>query len=370
MSESFAGMNDFIWFIGVVESRDDPLKAGRLQVRILGHHTPNKNDLATADLMWASPMLSLTDGGISGIGNSPTWTPEGTHVMGYFRDGMDRQEPVILGVLPGVVKEFGNPDVGFYDPNTGDGTSSKYPKHLGSDVNQLARNDPDDQHIHTQIKTASRIQGIALASFGVAPLFQGQVVPAVPATSWDEPAYTHNSKYPFNHVMETESGHITEYDDTPDYERIHLYHRAGTSIEMINTPGGSGEQSRLGERIDKTVGDYYSSKDRNSQEIIQFHKEETIGGHYKLLVNQQGIPNQHFTIQVGAGSNINLQIDNGSLNMFATTGMNFVTGGNFDITCLNYQLTTLGSKVENINGSSSEFVIGPNTKTGNPLNLN
>ena len=368
MSESFAGMNDFLWFIGVVEGREDPLKAGRLQVRVLGHHTPNKNDLATKDLMWASPMLSLTDGGISGIGNSPTWTPEGTHVMGYFRDGMDRQEPVILGVLPGVVKEFGNPNVGFYDPNTYTESKlvSKYPKHLGSDVNQLARNDSDDQHTHTQIKIASRIQGIATAGFTTAPLFQGQVLPTVTNTTWSEPAYTHNSKYPFNHVMETESGHITEYDDTPDYERIHLYHRAGTSIEMINTP----DLEHQGNRIDKTVGDYYSSKDRNSQEIIQFHKEETIGGHYKLLVNQQGIPNQHFTIQVGAGSNINLQIDNGSLNMFATTGINFVTGGNFDITCLNYQLTTLGSKVENINGSSSEFVIGPNTKTGNPLNLN
>ena len=366
MSESFAGLNDFIWFIGVVESRDDPLKAGRLQVRVLGHHTPNKNDLATADLMWASPMLSLTDGGISGIGNSPTWTPEGTHVMGYFRDGMDRQEPVILGVLPGVVEEFGNPEVGFYDPNTEGGIVSKYPKHLGSDLNQLARNDSDDQHIHTQIKTASRIQGIATAGFTTAPLFQGQVLPTVTNTTWSEPDYTHNSKYPFNHVMETESGHITEYDDTPDYERIHHYHRAGTSIEMINSP----DLEHQGNRIDKTVGDYYSSKDRNSQEIIQFHKEETIGGHYKLLVNQQGIPNQHFTIQVGAGSNINLQIDNGSLNMFATTGMNFVTYGNFDVTCLNYQLTTLGSKIENINGSSSEFVIGPNTKTGNPLNLN
>ena len=368
MSESFAGMNDFLWFIGVVEGREDPLKAGRLQVRILGHHTPNKNDLATEDLMWASPMLSLTDGGISGIGNSPTWTPEGTHVMGYFRDGMDRQEPVILGVLPGVVEEFGNPNVGFYDPNayTESKLVSKYPKHLGSDVNQLARNDSDDQHTHITIKTASRIQGIATAGFTTAPLFQGQVLPTVTNTTWSEPAYTHNSKYPYNHVMETESGHITEYDDTPDYERIHLYHRAGTSIEMINTP----DLEHQGNRIDKTVGDYYSSKDRNSQEIIQFHKEETVGGHYKLLVNQQGIPDQHFTIQVGAGSNINLQIDNGSLNMFATTGMNFVTGGNFDITCLNYQLTTLGSKVENINGSSSEFVIGPNTKTGNPLNLN
>ena len=367
MSESFIGMTDFIWFVGVVESRDDPLKAGRLQVRILGHHTPNKIDLPTADLQWASPMLSLTDGGISGIGNSPTWTPEGTHVMGYFRDGMDRQEPVILGVLPGIVEEYGNTNVGFYDPNAITGSVSKYPKRLGSDVNQLARNDSDDQHTHTTIKTQSRIQGIAVASFVVGNLFPNtEVSPDVIADTWSEPEYTHNSKYPFNHVMETESGHITEFDDTPDYERIHLYHRAGTSIEMINTP----DLEHQGNRIDKTVGDYYSSKDRNSQEIIQFHKDETIGGHYKLLVNQQGLPNQHFTIQVGVGSNINLQIDGGSLNLFATTGIQMLTAGDFNLSCANYELTTLGNKTENVNGVYTENVIGPNIKRGNPLKFN
>ena len=371
MSESFIGVTQFIWFVGVVESRDDPLKAGRLQVRILGHHTPNKVDLPTADLQWASPVLSLTDGGISGIGNSPTWVPEGTHVMGYFRDGMDRQEPVILGVLPGVVEEFGNTNVGFYDPNAITDNISKYPKRLGSDVNQLARNDSDDQHTHTKIKTQSRIRGIAVASFGVGELFPNpELSPSVAADTWDEPEYTHNSKYPFNHVMETESGHITEFDDTPDYERIHLYHRAGTSIEMINTPGGDGQQSRLGERVDKTVGDYYSSKDKNSQEIIQFHKDETVGGHYKLLVNQQGLPNQHFTIQVGAGSNINLQIDSGSLNLFATAGIQMFTAGDFNLTCANYELNALGNKTENVSGVYTENVLGANIKRGNPLKLN
>jgi hypothetical protein len=31
--------------------------------------------------------------------------------------------------------------------------------------------------------------------------------------------------------METESGHILEFDDTPGAERIHIYHRSGTSEE-------------------------------------------------------------------------------------------------------------------------------------------
>ena len=65
MSESFIGMNDFVWFVGVVEHRKDPLKAGRLQVRVLGHHTPDKSKISTADLMWASPMWRCNDAGIS-----------------------------------------------------------------------------------------------------------------------------------------------------------------------------------------------------------------------------------------------------------------------------------------------------------------
>ncbi len=37
---------------------------------------------------------------------------------------------------------------------------------------------------------------------------------------------------PFNHVKETESGHIQEFDDTPGAERIQTYHRSGTFEEI------------------------------------------------------------------------------------------------------------------------------------------
>jgi len=59
---------------------------------------------------------------------------------------------------------------------------------------------------------------------------------------WDEPKTTHLTKnsgksrystsYPLNHVFESESGHIKEYDDTPDATRIHEYHRSGTFYEI------------------------------------------------------------------------------------------------------------------------------------------
>ena len=39
MFENFIGKDGFIWWLGVVERRDDPLKLGRHKVRIFGWHT-------------------------------------------------------------------------------------------------------------------------------------------------------------------------------------------------------------------------------------------------------------------------------------------------------------------------------------------
>ena len=44
---NFLGKNNFIWFNGVVEDRNDPQKLGRLRVRCVGIHTDNKDDLPT-----------------------------------------------------------------------------------------------------------------------------------------------------------------------------------------------------------------------------------------------------------------------------------------------------------------------------------
>ena len=40
------------------------------------------------------------------------------------------------------------------------------------------------------------------------------------------------SEFPFNQVDETTSGHVVEYDDTPDGERILIKHRTGAGVEM------------------------------------------------------------------------------------------------------------------------------------------
>ena len=154
MKKNFIGLDGFIWFIGVVEDRQDPYLIGRVRVRCFGHHTGNKIELPTEDLPWAQVMLPVTSAGISGIGQSPIGLVEGSHVFGFFRDGEARQEPIVMGSMPGYPGELGNTEKGFYSPVKGkdmatnppegmeyldDSEDSNYPRWKNSpDTSQLA----------------------------------------------------------------------------------------------------------------------------------------------------------------------------------------------------------------------------------------
>ena len=101
-------------YYGVVESREDPKQLGRLKVRIVGLHTEDKVQLPTSDLPWATVLTH--DGSNSGFGTTPSFFVEGTWVLCCFFD-KDRQEPYVLGGLPGIPDTLGNPNNGFNDPN-------------------------------------------------------------------------------------------------------------------------------------------------------------------------------------------------------------------------------------------------------------
>jgi len=96
---TFLGKDGFIWWIGEIENRKDPLKLGRCQVRIMGWHTENKALLPTQDLPWAQTLLPLN--------NSRTINPPnvGDWVMGFFMDGENAQFPIMMGIIPGIKKE-------------------------------------------------------------------------------------------------------------------------------------------------------------------------------------------------------------------------------------------------------------------------
>ena len=231
MNTDFMGRDGFIWFAGVVEDRSDPLKLGRVRVRCLGYHTDDRNVLPTEDLPWAFPLLPITSSGVSGIGQTPLGLLEGSWVIGFFRDSETKQDAVILGSLPGKPTQTGALNkaegLGFSDPN------GVYPRAAAeSDVNRLARNDTDKAHAVVSAKNTAKTSTVPTANS---------------STTWNEPDSAYAAAYPKNHVLETESGHIKEYDDTSGQERIHEYHTKGTFYEI----------DKDGNKSTRIVGDNY-----------------------------------------------------------------------------------------------------------------
>jgi len=112
MVNNFAGLNGFVWWVGVVENRMDPLEVGRCQVRIFGWHTDNKQLIPTADLPWCMPLYPLNR-------SKDFSTPrEGDYIVGFFFDGESGQFPIMMGVLPGIQGAVAAGDSGFQDPRT------------------------------------------------------------------------------------------------------------------------------------------------------------------------------------------------------------------------------------------------------------
>lgn len=112
----FVGRDGFIWWIGQIANdswtknlqgskptntpvADQPGFGYRYQVRIMGYHTADDNELKDADLPWASVMYPVTSGG---GGDASFETPalrKGNFVYGFFLDGEDAQQPIIMGIL-------------------------------------------------------------------------------------------------------------------------------------------------------------------------------------------------------------------------------------------------------------------------------
>jgi hypothetical protein len=222
-------------------------------------------------------MMPVTAGANSGIGFSPHFLLEGTWVVGFFRDPA-KQEPVIIGALPGVnTTETTNFTVaasskvggfstakdggGFVDPN------AKYPSelYLGiADTNLLAQESVDT---HPSKKTKDTLDSWSTASGSAEQIASTQA----------------NAKYPTNHVFETESGHYVEFDDTVGNERIHLYHKMGTFIEI----------DKSGNVVIKTVG--------NVTNIVAGNMDIYVKGNYSVSAGGN--------IDVYAGGNLTEKVD-------------------------------------------------------------
>ena len=335
-SENFLGLNGFIWFVGVVEDRNDPLKAGRVRVRILGTHTEVKEDLPTTDLPWASCLLPTTSAGISGLGEH-SFLVEGSWVFGYFKDGMDRQDPMILGSMPGIPVALGETAKGFNDPNgrTDDEEVSVYPREIEVDTNRLAVNG-ENEHVSLTTRKAGRLTGIATADFNPVIVADESEIPGSDSDTFDQPEITYNAVYPYNHVFESESGHIREYDDTENNTRIHERHRSGTAYEI----------DHAGNKTQLVVGDQFTNINGKDQHYIQGNSDVTINGRHKLFINKNNLVTTDGNINVNSGGDYNLRVAG------------------------NYTQQILGNELKTVEGSSTQNTTQSVTIRGSSIDLN
>ena len=256
--KNFFSTTGFYWWTGVVEDRMDPLFLGRCRIRIMGYHTDDKSELPTADLPWAMPMQPITSAAITGFGTSPLGPLEGTWVVGFFVDGDDMQQPMFMGTFAGIpqssfINSLG--EKGFQDP------AKKYPlKQLldEPDTDRLARNQGISETIVAK-KRDARDQNVPIAMGG---------------SSWSQPVVPYSAKYPFNHVTHSESGHIIEVDDTASGERLHIYHRQGSFVEIH--PDGS--------MVRRIVGNDYQIIDANEYIHIKGKANITVDGSVNIYV--------------------------------------------------------------------------------------
>ena len=95
--KNFIGQDGFVWWIGVVEDVNDPLKLGRCKVRCFGYHpAKSTNQVPTEDLPFALTIHPLNTPNLYGTPRIGEW------VFGFFLDSMSAQEPAILGYLPAI----------------------------------------------------------------------------------------------------------------------------------------------------------------------------------------------------------------------------------------------------------------------------
>ncbi len=277
--KNFIGLEGFIWWIGVVEDRNDPEQLGRVRVRCFGWHTEKKQNIPTDSLPWAHPVIPV---------NSPnTYTPkEGDMVFGFFIDGDNAQNPAIVGVLPGKPDQKPNYENGFSDPGSTlssrpkkpDDPSEVYPKSKyikEPTTNRLSRGKTDSTIIATRKKNLKK----NIVSAG--------------GVSWSEPPPSFGPQYPYNNALETESGHALEFDDTPGKERVHLAHRNGSYFEL--DPEGN--------RVERIQKDHYSVVMGSDYVYIDGRCSVTVGGDCNLKVGG------NMNIEVGGNYNLSVKGD-------------------------------------------------------------
>lgn len=363
------------YFIGIVEDVNDPIQANRIKVRAFGYHNENKDILPTENLPWAMVVIPPTQSGIpdsheggeekfDGITTS-LGIMVGNYVCGFFQDP-DQQIPIILGSVPGFT-------------NVQDEDEDQEVK--VHDIPLAARDELDSDEIPSYQKSASYKYRVESRETGVTTAedlnpkrdkdeelkstLRAEVTPSE-AGSWDhpDPADTNKPVYPLNHVQRTQSGHVIEYDDSPDAERIAYTHKSGTYHEIQARRRGEEE---FGDAATVINGNNYTVIVDNNNVYVKGNMNLTVDGSMKVHVKED----YHLHVDGDYHENIkgnNLKYVKGNINQTIDMDVTEIIKGSKD-EAIQGNLTEKydGFKVEKVGKSVTETYGGGQTTDSGPF---
>lgn len=310
---------------GVVEDNNDPEKIGRVKVRIYSLHTENNENsdgfeqVGTENIPWAEVLGSTSFGLVGGVGTTSI-LKQGTWVW-VILENEDPNKPIVIGVIKGINSQSSKGvyagGIGFTDPD------EIYPfesRSQESDLNRLARNEKLDEKyyeepcpilgldttIHQKINdTLDEHEGITDDKSGA------------DVSQKEPPSTSENSVYPNNQVIETQSGHVIELDDSEGNERIRLFHRTGSYIEIkpdgtfvqksVNEDSASTyiHMSSINEHVAKSVKTYI---EENMDEIIKGYVHRHIQGELKEHITGNILMESDANVVWNVGGNFTLNV--------------------------------------------------------------
>ena len=240
---------------GIVKNVNDPDKLGRVKVQVYDLH----DNIKTEDLPWSQVIMPATTPAINGTGQSVNLAV-GSLVCGMFKD-MQQQEFIVMGSLPTKTNDVAD-----------------------NNVRVRAEADPNADE--------------ELGSY--------------------QPASTYAPVYPYNNVMETESGHVKEYDDTPGAERIMERHKSGTQYEIAAN----------GSKTERIVRDNY--------QLVVGHDTLEVFGDVRIIVSGNA--------DIAVAGNMNTAV--GGTTNLTSTGKITMTG---DVDVTGTLQTNTGDTTINLN---------------------
>lgn len=238
---------------------------------------------------------------------------------------------------------------GFGDP------SKSYPEKQYKkepDVNRLARHEKVRESI-VYVKETAEVKDVSKAN--------GK-------GTWSQAPTPYAARYPFNNVKRSESGHVFEMDDTTGHERIHVYHRTGTFVEIDHN----------GTQVNRIVGDNFQILERNGHVAIMGNLDISVKGAKSLIVhdtmdvqiNGKCTVNIHDKADINVASDLNIT-SGGNIKMKAAGNLDINIGGTTRITTASsMDLKSGGAITSSASGKFDVRVASEINMDGSTINLN